>query len=148
MKNIYGADHYHMCSARMTEGSPVLPVNSSRLDAKIKVKAASVTLPRICKKPRWPSVSPSAHPALPMFLNWLDAVSRLNSVYIHFLIWRAGPMIMGLIPAGATHATNKHMQPWYCSASRCGWKPSTKCCAQRSIGFAGKTAALATLFEA
>lgn len=43
----YEPDYSHMCSgssAPLTEGHPALPVNSSRLGAKIKVGAASVTV--------------------------------------------------------------------------------------------------------
>ncbi|XP_034436906.1 tumor necrosis factor receptor superfamily member 11B-like [Hippoglossus hippoglossus] len=56
-------------------------------------------------------------------------------------------MIVGLIPAGATHATNKHTQSGELR-SKSLWMKATECCARRSIGFAGKTTALARPFEA
>lgn len=52
-------------------------------------------------------------------------------------------MIKGLIPAMATHATDT----WYYSAQM-GMQVSQQTGIHGSIGFAGETTALATLFEA
>lgn len=64
------------------------------------------------------------------------------------LIANVYTVIVGLNPDGATHTTNKLVQLWFSSVSCCRWKLPLKCCIQSLIGFAGKTAALARLFDA
>lgn len=86
------------------------------------------------RMPKPPDPFPTGLLPIEQFIYILYVVSegqkRSKSMKLIFWFWRAGLWL--LIPAVDTHATNIQMQPWFCTARGCGWKPSAQCCAQRS----------------